>query len=662
MSTHRTARSQTEQVPLTKERLFAVVTIATPLLFFLLLEFTLRLVSYGPNLSLFHTEKIGSRRYYVMNPDVKLRYFQRVEFSPNTSADYFLMPKPIGTYRIFVLGGSTTVGFPYGYVGSFSTFLRQRLQSAFPHKRIEIINLGMTATNSYTVLDLAKEVVNYQPDLLLVYDGHNEFYGALGIASHEHVGGTHWAVKLHLWLVHQRIYNLVRNMIALLAPSSQTAPASGTLMERLAQGKYIPWGNSEYRECLENFKRNIRDLADLAREHGVPLILSTQASNLRDHPPFVSELDNTPPPNQSTIRQLFTEGLRYREQGQFPQALTVFRSVQNIDSFRADTRYAIAKMLDTLGSFREALREYSRARDYDMLRFRTSSDFNDAIRELGQQNGVWVADVETFLSQHARDSIIGNDLILEHLHPNLKGYFLIAKCYFETMRHAGLLAPSEEWRATDTISDEGLWEEKSITEIDIMAASRRIQFLTSGWPFRMQQTPAAPKLPQAIQEIADSLASARITWEQAHVMAAEWYERNGNLDKAEREYKALMDQIPVNVSAYLRLAQLLVRTNNLTEARKVLERSLEIEETFHGFSLLGKISHNDKSYAKAISLFDKARGLATTRAERNEAMFFAALGVIESGDTAGAINRLRDLLQQDPSFRPARTLLSQLHK
>ncbi len=68
------------------------------------------------------------------------------------------MPKPAGTYRIFCLGGSTTVGFPYWYNGSFPSFLRDRLRRTFPERSIEIINLGMTATNSYTVVDMVRDV------------------------------------------------------------------------------------------------------------------------------------------------------------------------------------------------------------------------------------------------------------------------------------------------------------------------------------------------------------------------------------------------------------------------------------------------------------------------------------------------------------------------
>ena len=78
------------------------------------------------------------------------------------------------TFRIFCLGGSTATGYPYWYNASFSFFLKTRLKIIFPDKNIEVINLSMTAVNSFTVLDMVKELPEYEPDLILVYDGHNE--------------------------------------------------------------------------------------------------------------------------------------------------------------------------------------------------------------------------------------------------------------------------------------------------------------------------------------------------------------------------------------------------------------------------------------------------------------------------------------------------------
>jgi len=60
----------------------------------------------------------------------------------------------------------------------------------FPEMNIEIINLCLTAVNSYTISDFAKQVSKYEPDAVLIYAGHNEYYGALGIGSTSRLGSN----------------------------------------------------------------------------------------------------------------------------------------------------------------------------------------------------------------------------------------------------------------------------------------------------------------------------------------------------------------------------------------------------------------------------------------------------------------------------------------
>jgi lysophospholipase L1-like esterase len=79
------------------------------------------------------------------------------------------MEKPDTCFRIFVFGESTTRGYPYQEGTSFPPILYYRLQDAFPHKRIEVINLSASAINSYSFIDMLPEVLDNKPDAILVY-------------------------------------------------------------------------------------------------------------------------------------------------------------------------------------------------------------------------------------------------------------------------------------------------------------------------------------------------------------------------------------------------------------------------------------------------------------------------------------------------------------
>jgi len=609
-----------------RKRLFFLITVSFPFASLVLLEIALRVFQYGPNLSLFITEEIAGKEYHIMNPDVKYRYFSRVEFSPNTSMDYFLVPKPAGKYRIFCLGASTTVGFPYGYAGSFSAFLRDRLRAVFPDRDVEIINLGMTATNSFTVLDIARELVDYEPDLLIDYGGHNEFYGALGIASYESSGSQRWLTELYLRLVHVRTFLLVRDLIAHVTGFFRSSPETdrhGTMMERLARGKYVPYRGETYNACLDIFKRNLAELKALAVRYRLPLIVSSQVSNLRDQAPFVSA----------------------------------------VDTFRADLEYRRARVLDSLGNKQNARFAYRNARDYDELRFRASGDFNNALRDAADDTLVFFTDAERYLEANSPDSIVGNNLILEHLHPNAKGYFLIAKAYAQTMRERGLLAKPDAWRERDTVSDERLWQERSLTDLDELCAQRRIGILTSGWPFTEAGVPVDTfGESDSFGKIVSRMVHAELTWEQGHVAAAEYYQGRGEYARAEQEYRVLIRQSPYNVSPYLRLAQAYLAEGSQEDAVAVLRQSLSVEKTFFAGRVLGTVALNEKRPEKAIEYLEDAYARAGGIAERSEGGYLLALAYTRSGRNVQAINLLQQILRENPADAQSRRLLQFLQR
>ncbi len=663
----RTLNGMNRSAPLSpkRKRAYLIVTLATPIVVLVLLEMGLREFCYGPDISLFTTEEFGGKTLHIMNPDVKHRYFNNVEFSPNTSPDYFLVPKPKGMYRIFCLGGSTTIGFPFGPIGSFSTFLRDRLKAIFPNNQIEVINLGMTATNSYTVADIAHDLVDYEPDLIIDYDGHNEFYGALGIASNESAGKFHFLTKLSLRLIHLRTFVLMRSVIRSIAQLGSTgnqAAQSGTLMERLSKGQYIPFGSPEYQQALANFKANLDDLKQVCESHGIPLIVSPQISNLRDQPPFVSQFS---PGLSTTVQDSFNiefrRGIYYWNVGEIDSALSEFNLVKFLDSGRADIHFWNAQCLDSLGRIADARKEYTLARDLDQLRFRASDDFNAAIKAVTSDPGIFFAPLEDTLTARSKDRIIGNDFILEHLHPRLEGNFLFAKVFAQVMREQGLLASPAQWKECDTLSDKGLWNRRPLTTLDELAAEVRVARLTSEWPFtRPTIIKDSLMLRGTIGSIVILLTDGKTTWERAHVAAAEFYAKNGNMTEAETEYRALINQLHYNTSAYLALGQLFGLEKKYESATKVLQSSLGIEISYEAYDMLGRIQLEDNHPSDAIPYFQKAFAFNATSDQHTSAGFLLALSKARSGRIEEAKTLLREVLSLNPTLRDAQSLLNSL--
>ena len=274
-------------IPLTKgrRRLFTVAMWLLPVLFFVLLDGGLRVVGYGGSYPLF-VRVPQAPDYLVLNKDMARRYFVREARVPSGLHDVFLAQKDSAIVRIVVQGGSTAAGYPYYYGGSFSRMLEQRLQQTYFDRRIEIIN---TAVNSYTMLDQVEEILAQQPDAVLLYAGHNEYYGALGVGSAESLGRLRRVVHAYLDLKKFRVAQGLQALISSAAASRKTESApTNTLMERMVGEGTIPYGSKLYRQGIRQFRGNLRDLLSRYHSRGIPVFVGTLASNERTHRPFSS--------------------------------------------------------------------------------------------------------------------------------------------------------------------------------------------------------------------------------------------------------------------------------------------------------------------------------------------------------------------------------------
>jgi tetratricopeptide (TPR) repeat protein len=660
-------RSKPQSIlPPAKRRFFLIITITLPLILIVLFELGLRFANYGDDLSLFTRQTIRGREYFSMNPAVKGRYFSGVNFSASISPDYFLAKKIPGSFRVFCLGGSTTVGYPYWYNASFSSFLRERLKRIFSGRPIEVINVGMTATNSFTVLDMAKEVIDYQPDLIIVYDGHNEFYGALGAASNESIGNSRFFVNLYLNLLKYKTFLFIRNsfnkVFSIFHEESKEI-SRVTLMETMSRGQYVPYGSSTYWKAYKNFEGNLSDIAELCVDRSIPLILSTQVSNLKDQRPFISiPRTDLSADKSNDLKRLAEQAYQYLDTHRFESAIRIAKQALALDSTFADAHFSLGKAYEFLHQPDSALHHYILARDYDQLRFRMNSGFNQLIIK-SQQKNVIIADIEQVFKANSIDSLVGNNLITEHLHPNSKGFFLIAKEYGRLIRNNSIGFSQEDWNAADTLQDEALWQSRPVTQVDEYIAKRRTDVLTSGWPFK-DQIPIVDAISptDTLGQIAEKTTRGYLDWKTAHNEAAKFYEHRGDFRNAEMEYRTIVSQIPLSIEGYLSLAQSLLIQKKYYDMAQVLRTSLDVEPTIKAYRTLGDLAMNENNPAKAIAYYERMDVFPQTTKEKVQNGFMLARAYASAGRLNEAKQRTLDILRMVPDFQPAVELLITLNK
>jgi len=423
---------------------FYFILIIIPVLFFLVLETGLRVFEYGYKYEQWDTATEGK---LMLNQEIAKRYFYNTQRIPFSNQDVFDTEKKSNAFRVFVLGGSSAAGYPFLPLGSFSRYIRDRLTLLFPSSKIEVVNISMTAINSYTIRDLFPGVLEQKPDLILIYAGHNEYYGALGVGSMESLGTSRNMVNLLLYLNRFKTVELLRNTIRWVMKlfSGSDERASGTLMSRMAKDQYIGFDTETYNDGISQFEGNMRDILDMAKEKNVPIILSTLASNLKDQPPFIS--------------------------------------IKTEDFPAADRIYNQAKQELSNGNNRAADSLFRFAKDLDGLRFRAPEKINRVIISLSNEYKLPLVNVDSAFSAISPDGIVGSNLMTDHLHPTLKGYQFLGKLFFEKMEQSNYLPGSEPANLFDDEQDSITVANFNFTKLDSIISDFRIKLLKNDWPF-----------------------------------------------------------------------------------------------------------------------------------------------------------------------------------
>ena len=124
---------------------------------------------------------------------------------------FFVEPAPENLYRVVFVGASTVQGFPHPRRLAAASFLESMLQDAMPDRTVEVFNLGITSIASFAVAQVVKDALALEPDLVVVYTGHNEFYGIYGAEESARYNELDYSLR-QLHLAH-----LVQSALGLLA-------------------------------------------------------------------------------------------------------------------------------------------------------------------------------------------------------------------------------------------------------------------------------------------------------------------------------------------------------------------------------------------------------------------------------------------------------------
>ena len=627
-----------------------------PIAFFALLEGGLRLADYGEDYPLFEP-LAEDARYRVRNAEVARRYFARQANIPAPLHDVFAARKGTDEVRLFVQGGSTAAGFPFYGGGAFSRMLEHRLQRTFPDKTVEVVNTAMDAVNSYTLLDLADEIVEERPDAVLIYAGHNEYYGALGVGSTESLGRFRGLVNAYLGLRHLRTVQLLRNALSGLSapPDADGGEERATMMEQMVGEQTIPYGSADYDLGLRQFESNLDALLDRYARAEIPVFVATIASNERDQAPFETVFASDT--DRAAWQRAYDRGVEASRRGDGAEAVDGFTEAVRLDSLAASGFYALGRAREAVGDTAAAREAFVAARDRDALRFRAPEAVNDVIREVAARRGATVVDVQGALRRAAPGGTIGEEHMLEHLHPTLDGYFLIADAFYDALRDAGAIG---DW--SRPVTAEAARRDLPLTPADSLVGVLRVRRLKSFWPFVPRGT-SAPRgdtltVRTGFDRVVQALYTDSAPWLDATGELATYYEQQGDLPRALQAREAVVAAYPMFAQPRLGLAGVYLRAGRLNEAEAAFQQAAARDPRASGpLAMLGSVAAQRGDLGRAIEYFERARALDPGNPT---VLYNLGVAYAMTGQRGPASTALQQLLRVQPGNPQARALLAQL--
>jgi len=546
-----------------------------PLLILVFAEMLLRVFSYGDDLSLFVDYK-GDNNYLVLNPDASKKYFTEQQIASTGNNEVFKKKKGDSTIRIFVLGESTTIGYPYFHNGSFHRWLQYRLAHNYPDKNFEIINLSLTAVNSYTVLGFAKEVVNYQPDAVLIYTGHNEYYGALGAASTQSLGSNPRVINFILSLRDLRLAQLIINIYS--GFKQNTVPPESkygeSRMELMVAKQEIPLHSDLYEKGVVQFRDNMDAVMKLFSKRHIPLFVSNLISNEKDLKPFISF---GPAVKSPAFEAALKEGEAAFLKKDFDQAEVWLKKANSLYSFNALCNYKLGQAAYNKGDFETAKKYMIKAKDLDGLRFRAPEQFNEVIAQLcNKYPETHLVDTKVAFETSADHHIIGGELTVDHVHPDLKGYAIMSDVFYEALKKYRIIPEP----GGNTMDFKHLVKNMPQNKIDSIAGVYRILNLKKRWPYNDPHATDSIKVQTQEDTLAYKLVFGKIKWANIMDNVFNYYVNNHNLLKARNILENLSLEYPADPELYQRIAMLSGELNDTGNIIYNLKRSFNLAPSF----------------------------------------------------------------------------------
>jgi tetratricopeptide (TPR) repeat protein len=199
--------------------------------------------------------------------------------------------------------------------------------------------------------------------------------------------------------------------------------------------------------------------------------------------------------------------------------------------------------------------------------------------------------------------ILGNELLLEHVHPNLDGYALLGYSFYNALQEHGEIA--KNW--PKSLSKTDFQRQMPITEVDSLAGLYEIMMLKEGWPFYEPIDKDQLKTNTTPQIISGQLAIKKFTWENAMQQLYGHHLQNGQDAKALRVLQALILNQPQQKNLYLEAGKLAVTIDSIAVADRIFGKLYRLNDSIKNTQIIARSFIDAGALLEALSYVEKIK-------------------------------------------------------
>lgn len=260
-----------------------------------------------------YEKDLARNQYLNLQPYTMFRREGDLDVEEIIKKENLSIPKKENELRIAVIGGSAAWGG--GKDTSIPSFIEKYLQEYYPNKNVRVMNFGRTSyVSAQELILLERSVLPLDLDVLLIYDGYNDIGTPI---ENEPMGIGYPYLYSNLKErieVSDKLINIPMMVVELSKKSSLIYYL--TLVSKDVRKKEN-WSEFDINKCVEEYERNLFQMAVLAKAYNTKVFISVQ--------PFVGTKD----PKVGVEKDFLTEGKTKEVLNYYDQLISAAKDVAN---------------------------------------------------------------------------------------------------------------------------------------------------------------------------------------------------------------------------------------------------------------------------------------------------------------------------------------------